>query len=154
LSQERHTNDFDPQFDLEISGYVIKQVVVDFCSQVNILPRETWIQLGKPPLVPTMNLLKLEDQRFIEPIGRLKSVITFIMGIPTRVDFEVINLVKSIPTYSTLVGRPWGQNMKSTISLERDRIKIKGSSRKIIILLDPKEGKPWVKTWHESPCTK
>jgi hypothetical protein len=39
--------------------------------------------------------------------------------------------------------------MKANISLERDRIKLKGSGRKIIIPLDPKEGKPWVETWDE-----
>jgi hypothetical protein len=33
--------------------------------------------------------------------------------------------------------------------LERDRIKLKGSKRKIIIPLDPKEGKPWTKSWDE-----
>jgi hypothetical protein len=72
-------------------------------------PLETWNRLGRPPLVPTMNFLKLADQRFIEPIGTLKNVITYIMGIPTRVNFEVINLVKGIPAYPALVGRPWGQ---------------------------------------------
>jgi hypothetical protein len=40
--------------------------------------------------------------------------------------------------------------MRATISLERDRIKLKGSGRKIIIPLDPKEGKPWVETWDEA----
>jgi hypothetical protein len=97
LSQEAQTNDFDPQVDLEIDKNLIKQVIVDFGSQVNILPRETWVRLGKPPLQPTMNFLKLADHRFIEPIGTLKSVITSIMGILTRVDFEVINLVEGIP---------------------------------------------------------
>ena len=33
--------------------------------------------------------------------------------------------------------------MKANISLEKDRIKIKGQGKKIIITLDPKEGKPW-----------
>jgi hypothetical protein len=108
LSQERHTNDFDPQVDLEIDGHMIKQVIVDFGSQVNILPRETWVRLRKPLLQPTMNFLKLVDQRFIEPIGTLKSVITSIMGIPTRVNFEVINLVKGIPTYPALVEKTLG----------------------------------------------
>jgi hypothetical protein len=40
--------------------------------------------------------------------------------------------------------------MKATISLERDWIKLKGSGRKIIIPLDPKEGNPWVETWEEA----
>jgi hypothetical protein len=72
------------------------------------------------------------------------------MGIPTRVDFEVINLVEGIPAYPALVRRPWGRNMRVIISIERDRIKFKGSGRKIIIPLDPKEGKPWVETWDEA----
>jgi hypothetical protein len=32
--------------------------------------------------------------------------------------------------------------MKAMISLERDEINLKGSERKIIIPVDPKEGKP------------
>jgi hypothetical protein len=76
----------------------------------------------------------------------LKSAITSVMGIQTRFDFEVIHLVEGIPAYLALVGKPWGQNMRATISLERDRIKLKGSGKKIIMPLDPKEGKTWVKT--------
>ena len=33
--------------------------------------------------------------------------------------------------------------MKANISLEKDRIKLKGQGKKIIIPLDPKEGTPW-----------
>jgi hypothetical protein len=99
---------YDPRVDLEINEILIKQVVVDFGSQVNILPRETWIRMGRPTLAPTLNYLKLADQRLIEPIGILRNVETQIMGIPTQVDFEVIDLVEGMPTYTTLVGRPWG----------------------------------------------
>jgi hypothetical protein len=97
-----------------------------------------------------MNFLKLAYQRFIEPINTLKSVITSIMGILTRFHLEVIKLVEDIPAYPALFERPWGRNMRDTISLERGRIKLKGSGRKIIIPLDPKEGKSWVKTWDEA----
>jgi len=72
-----------------------------------------------------------------------------IMGIPTSVNFEVIDLVEEKPVYTTLVGRPWGPRMKAIISLERDRIKLKGSGRNIIIPMDPKEGKPWMESWDE-----
>jgi hypothetical protein len=140
---------YDPRVDLEINEVSIKQVVVDFGSQVNILPRETWIRLGRPALAPTLNYLKLVDQILIEPIGILRNVDTQIMGILTQVDFEVIDLVEGMPTYATLVGRPWGRKMKENISLEKDRIKLKGDGRKIIIPLDPKEGKPWTESWDE-----
>jgi hypothetical protein len=99
---------YDPQVDLEIHRVMIEHVVVDFGSQVNILPRDTWIWLGRPSLSPTLNYLKLVDQILIEPIGILRNVETQIMGILTSVDFEVIDLVEGIPAYPTLVGRPWG----------------------------------------------
>ena len=37
-----------------------------------------------------------------------------------------------------------------TISLERDKIKLKGSGRKFIIPLYPKELKSWAETWDEA----
>jgi hypothetical protein len=95
---------YDPRVDLEIEGMMVNQVVIDFGSQVNIFPRETWIRMGRPSIVPTMNYLKLVDQRLIEPIGILRNVDNQIMGIPTLVDFKVINLVEGIPTYVALVG--------------------------------------------------
>jgi hypothetical protein len=39
--------------------------------------------------------------------------------------------------------------MKANISLEKDIIKLKGSGRKIIIPLDPNEGKPWSESLDE-----
>jgi hypothetical protein len=41
------------------------------------------------------------------------------------------------------------KNEKKNISLGKDRIKLKGGGRKIFISLDPKEGKPWTKSWDE-----
>lgn len=38
--------DHDLQVDLKINVFLVKQVVVDFVSQVNILPRDTWINMG------------------------------------------------------------------------------------------------------------
>jgi hypothetical protein len=95
---------YDPWVDLEIHGVLINQEVVEFGSQVNILPWDTWIWLGQPSLAPTLNYLNLVDQILIEPIGILRNVETYIMGIPTSVNFKVIDLVEGIPTYETLVG--------------------------------------------------
>jgi hypothetical protein len=103
LSQDRFTSEFDPQFDLEVDGHMIKKFVFYFGSKVNILSKETWIHLEIPLMQPIMNYLKLEDQIFIEPIGTVKSFITSIMGIPTRVNFEVIIPVEGIPSYLALV---------------------------------------------------
>jgi len=101
--------------------------------------------MGQPNLAQTLNYLKLFYQRLIEPIRILRNVDTKIMGIATSFNFEVIELVEGTPTYTNL----FGPQMKPTISLERDRIKLKESGRKIIIPLDPKEGKPWMESWDE-----
>jgi hypothetical protein len=54
-----NSKDYDPRVDWEIEGMMVSQVVVDFGSQINILPRETWVRMGRPNLAPTLNYLKL-----------------------------------------------------------------------------------------------
>ena len=44
---------------------------------------------------------------------------------------------------SPIVGHPWERKMKSNNSLDKDKIKLKGQGKKVIIPLDPKEGAPW-----------
>jgi len=60
------------------------------------------------------------------------------------VDFEVINHKEGTSSYPALVGWPQGWKKKATISLEKDHIKLKGKGKRIIILLSPMEGKPWI----------
>jgi hypothetical protein len=146
---------YDPQVDLEIHGVLINQAVIDFRSQVNVLPQDMWIRLGRPSLAPTLNYLKLTYQILIEHIGILINVETHIMGILTLIDFKVIDLVEGMPTYVALVNQPWGQQMKANIFLEKEKIKLKGNGRKTIIPLDPNEGKPWSESLdedHEVRC--
>ena len=65
------------------------------------------------------------------------------MGITVTTDFKVIEPKEGSKSYPALVGRPWERKMKANISLEKDRIKLKGQGKKIIIPQDPKEGTPW-----------
>ena len=46
--EKKYKNDVEPLVDLEIEGYHVRQVILDFGSQVNIMTRDTWEQLGKP----------------------------------------------------------------------------------------------------------
>ena len=39
---QKDKSDVDPLVDLEIEGYHVRQVVLDFGSQVNIMNRDTW----------------------------------------------------------------------------------------------------------------
>ena len=52
--------------------------MLDFGSQVNIMTRDTWEQMGRPRLYELGIYLKLVDQGLIEPIGVWKNVDTTI----------------------------------------------------------------------------
>lgn len=133
-------NDFNPQVDLQINELLIPKVVLDFGSQVNILTKSTWEKLGQPQLVKSEYYLKLADQGLIEPLGLCRNIETTIMGIIVTTDVKVIEPKEGSKSYPVLVGRSWEGKMKANISLEKDRIKLKGQGKKIIIPLDPKEG--------------
>ena len=45
---KKDKNDVDPLVDLEIEGYHVRQVILDFKSQANIMTGDTWEHLGKP----------------------------------------------------------------------------------------------------------
>ena len=66
---QKDKSDADPLVNLEIEGYHVRQVVLEFESQVNIMTSDTWEQLGRPRLHESGIYLKLADQGLIEPIG-------------------------------------------------------------------------------------
>ena len=93
----KEKSDADPLVNLEIEGYHVRQVVLDFGSQVNIMTHDTWEQLGRPRLYELGIYLKLADQSLIEPIGVWKNVDTTIKGISTKVNFEIIDPKEGFP---------------------------------------------------------
>lgn len=138
-----HKFDLDPQVYLDIEGVLISQVFVNFGSQVNILPRCTWMKHGRLELVKSIFNLKLADQGLVEPLGIWKDVGTTIMCISMRINFEVIEPNSISNSYPTLIGQPWERKMKSNMSLDKNKIKIKGKGKRAIIPLNQREGFPW-----------
>ena len=104
--------------------------MLDFGSQVNIMIHGTWEQLGRPRLYKSGIYLKLADQGLIELIGVWRNVDTKIKGILTKVDFEIIDPKEGSSPFPVLVSRPWGRKMKALISLDKERIKLKGNGQK------------------------
>ena len=80
---KKDKDDSDPLVNLEIKGYQVQQVVLDFVSQVNIMTRDTWKQMGRPQLYESGIYLKLADQGLIEPIRVWKNIYMNIKGIST-----------------------------------------------------------------------
>ena len=65
-------------------------------------------------------------------------------GISTKVNFEIIDPKEGSSSFSVLVGRPWGRKMKASISLDKERIKLKGNGQKVIVPIHPSQGEPWI----------
>ena len=66
-----------------------------------------------------------------------------IKGITTKFDLEIIDLEEGSSSFPALVGRPWGRKMKASISLDKERIKLKGNGQKVIVPIHPSQGEPW-----------
>ena len=128
---------------MEIEGYHVRQVVLDFGSQVNSMTRHTCEQLGRAQLYESDVYLKLSHQGLIEPIGVWKNVDTIIKGIPTKVNFEIIDPKEGSSSFPTFIGRPWGRKMKASKSLDQERIKLKENGKKVVIPIHPSQGEPW-----------
>ena len=103
---QRDKTDIDPLVDLEVEGFYIKRVVLDYGSQANIMTRSTWEKKGRPSLVESNIYLKLADQGLIESIGVWKNVKTSIMGINTTIEFKIIDPQEGSKYFHALVGLP------------------------------------------------
>ena len=68
---------------------------------------------------------------------------TTIKGILTKVNFEIIDPKEGSSSFPALVGQPWGRKMKASISLDKERIKLKGNGKKVIVPIHPSQGEPW-----------
>ena len=98
---QKDKSDADPLVDLEIEGYHVRQVVLDFDSQVNTMTWDTWEQLGRTRLYEFGIYLKLADQGLIQPIRVWRNVDMTIKGISTKVNFEIIDPKDPTPS------QPW-----------------------------------------------
>ena len=111
--------------------------------QANIMKIATWERLSRPQLSKSRIYLKLANQCLIEPIGVWKLVNTGIMGIHTQVDFEIIDPHDGVTYFLDLVCLPRGQKLKAYTSLGKDRIKLEGNSKKVIVPIHPSRENPW-----------
>ena len=89
--EKKYKNDVEPLVDLEIEGYHVQQVILDFGSHEEIMTKDTWEQLRKPRLNESGIYLKLGDRAIIEPISVWKNVDTTINNITKKFKIVIIN---------------------------------------------------------------
>ena len=87
-----------------IRDFNMGYIILDLGYEVNVLPKKTWQCMGEPTLGYSPIQLKLENQHMVLPMGRLKGVIVDLVGVRTKEDFEVIEIVDGTTPYPTLLG--------------------------------------------------
>ena len=96
-------------------------IILDLGSEVNVLTKQTWEQMGKPTLDWSPIQLRLANQQKIVPLGRFPRVPVDIDGVSTLADFEVIEIIDDSNPYPALLGIEWAMANAVVITLRRDR---------------------------------
>jgi len=95
-----------PDIEVQVAGCLVRKVLVDGGSGVNIMIADTARALGFTKFAPTPRILRMADQSKVIPLGILENISVIIGDKPFRVNFIIIE--PSTPsTYPMLLGRPW-----------------------------------------------
>ena len=121
-------------------------VILDLGSEVNVLTKQTWEQMGKPALTWSPIQLRLANQQRIVPLGRFPNVPIDIDGVITLADFEVIDLIDDGNPYPSLLGIQWEMENAAVINFKKRHMTFEGKGLRVIIPLDPSQGE-----WYTEP---
>jgi hypothetical protein len=122
-----------------IGYFNMGDIILDLESEVNVMPKKTWEDMGGPTLGYSPIQLKLENQHRVVQIGRLKGIPVDLDGVHTMEDFEVINIVDNALPYTALLGLDCDFDNRAIIKLKTMNIvgpwlwkqaKIKGEKEK------------------------
>ena len=95
------------------------QVILDLGSDVNLMPKQTWQQMGEPKIEWSTIQLRMANQHKIIPLGRLSKIIVDITRVKLHTDFEVIQIVEDVDPYPAFLGLDWEIDMGGIINLKK-----------------------------------
>ena len=124
----------------QIGDYDMTDIILDLGSEVNLLTKQTWEQMGKPTFEWSPIQLRLVNQQKIVALGRFPSVLVDIDGVNTLVDFEVIEIIDNSNPYPALLGIEWALDNYAVINLKNRQMTFEGKGLRVIVALDPSQG--------------
>jgi hypothetical protein len=111
--------------------------MLDLGLNVKILPKNTWEYLGKPQLVYSAIQLRMENLYCIFPIGRMENVEIDVVGVMTKTNFEVIEIMGYKDPYSSLLSVDGASNNYVFVDIKRDTKTFGEDGIKLVQPLDP-----------------
>ena len=103
----------------QIGEFEMDEVILDLGSEVNVLTKKTWEQMGIPKLARSHLHLWLANQQRVSPLGRLPQVPIDIDGVRSFADFEVIEIIGDSRPYPALLGIDWAFDNMAIINLKK-----------------------------------
>ena len=103
----------------QIGEFEMDEVILDLGSEVNVLTKQTWEQMGSPKLARSPLHLRLANQQRVSPLGRLPQVPVDIDGVRSFADFEVIEIIGDSRPYPVLLGIYWAIDNMVVIDLKK-----------------------------------
>src|SRR5713226_10282018 len=120
----------------QIGEFEMDEVVLDLGSEVNVLTKQTWQQMGSPQLIRSPIHLRLANQQKVSPLGRLPQVPVDIDGVRSFADFEVIEIIGNSRPYPALLGIDWAIGNMAVIDLKRRQMTFEDAQIWVIASLD------------------
>src|SRR5271155_3780857 len=120
------------------------EVILDLGSEVNVLTKQTWEQMGSPKLLRSPIHLRLANQQRVSPLGRLPQIPVDIDGVRSFADFEVIEITGDTRPYPALLGIDWAFDNMAVINLKKRQMTFEDKQVQVISPLDPFQGPRYI----------
>ena len=120
------------------------EVILDLGSEVNVLTKQTWEQMGSPKLAKSPIHLRLANQQRVSPLGRLPQVPVDIDGVHSFADFEFIEIIGDSRPYPALLGIDWAIDNMVVIDLKKRQMTFEDNQIRVITSLDPFQGPRYI----------
>ena len=128
----------------QVGEFEMDEVILDLGSEVNVMTKQTWEQMGSPQLVRSPIHLRLANQQRVSPLGRLPQVPVDIDGVHSFADFEVIEIIGNSGPYPALLSIDWAIGSKAVIDLKRIQMTFEDAQIRVIVPLDPHQGPRYI----------
>ncbi|KAH9313419.1 hypothetical protein KI387_044053 [Taxus chinensis] len=145
-----HSLDYDKEITLNdvVDGWLLSNILIDTCTEVNVLTLDAWVQMGRPPLQPSSNVLFMVNRTKATPIRVLKDASITIQGAKFTRDFEVLALA-DLDSFPSLLGHPWCYANNVDLQFNKGYIIFENKEERVIIPLTDGKFAPYVEPLSE-----
>ena len=135
LPAERITDVRIPELAIRYHGTCIDKVLLDGGAGVNIITQSACERYGLKDWEPAPFLVRMADQRRVQPVGLLKGIVIDVARLTFAVSLVVLNIADAAKDYNIILGRPWLRQAKIKHNWDSNQLTMWKGRRKVRIHL-------------------